>query len=90
MTFKDNGDGTATLSGTPDAGTGGTYAHDHRRNGVGPDATQTFTLTVNEAPAITSADDTTFTIGPGGHLHHHDHRLPDRGPQRDRGAAQRA
>ena len=25
MTFTDNGDGTATLAGTPAAGTGGTY-----------------------------------------------------------------
>ncbi|MGD0069876.1 MAG: IPT/TIG domain-containing protein, partial [Streptosporangiaceae bacterium] len=55
VTFTDNGDGTATLAGTPAAGTGGTYpltitAH----NGVTPDATQSFTLTVDEAPAITS------------------------------------
>ena len=31
-----------------------------------PDATQTFTLTVDEAPAITSADSTTFTVGSAG------------------------
>ena len=35
-------------------------------NGVSPDATQTFTLTVNEAPAITSANSTTFTVGTAG------------------------
>jgi len=67
VTFVDNGDGTATLSGTPGAGTGGTYpltitAH----NGVGSDATQNFTLTVDEAPAISSADHTTFTVGTSG------------------------
>jgi hypothetical protein len=55
VTFTDNGDGTATIAGTPAAGTGGTYpltitAH----NGIAPDATQSFTLTVDEAPAITS------------------------------------
>jgi IPT/TIG domain len=55
VTFTDNGDGTATLAGTPAAGTGGKYpltitAH----NGITPDATQSFTLTVDEAPAITS------------------------------------
>ena len=62
MTFVDNGDGTATLAGTPAAGTGGTYALTiTAANGVLPDATQSFTLTVDQAPAITSADNTTFT-----------------------------
>ena len=43
----DNGDGTATLAGTPDAATGGTYALTiTATNGVTPDATQSFTLTV--------------------------------------------
>jgi hypothetical protein len=47
LSFTDNGDGTASINGTPDAGTGGTYifaitAH----NGAGTDATQTFTVTV--------------------------------------------
>jgi len=62
VTFVDNGDGTATLSGTPAAGTRGTYTLSiTASNGVGADATQTFTLTVNAAPAITSANATTFT-----------------------------
>ena len=48
VTFADHQDGTAILTGTPAAGTAGTYpitftAH----NGVGADATQPFTLTVN-------------------------------------------
>jgi hypothetical protein len=48
VTFVDNGNGTATLSGTLVAGTAGSYpitikAH----NGVGTDASQSFTLTVN-------------------------------------------
>ena len=64
VTFVDNGDGTATLSGTPDAGSGGTYSFTiTATNGVTPDATQTFTLTEDEAPTITSADNTTFTVG---------------------------
>ena len=64
MTFLDNGDGTAALAGTPDAGTGGTYALTiTAANGVLPDATQSFTLTVDQAPSITSADNTTFTTG---------------------------
>ncbi len=48
MTFTDNGDGTATLSGTPAVGTGGTYEITFTaNNGVVPDAVQSFTLTVN-------------------------------------------
>ncbi len=55
VTFTDNGDGTATLSGTPAAGTGGAYPITiTATNGVGPDATQSFTLTVDQAPTITS------------------------------------
>src|SRR5205823_202678 len=67
VTFTDNGDGTATLSGTPAANTGGSYAFTiTAHNGVGSDATQSFTLTVNQAPAITSAAATTFTVGTPG------------------------
>jgi len=43
------------LSGTPTAGTGGTYPITFREhNGIGPDALQSFTLTVNQAPSITT------------------------------------
>ncbi|OWK34712.1 Biofilm-associated protein [Fimbriiglobus ruber] len=67
VTFHDNGDGTATLAGTPAAGTGGTFALTvTAANGVTPDATQTFTLTIDEAPTITSAATTTFTTGAAG------------------------
>jgi large repetitive protein len=67
VTFTDNGNGTATLAGTPDAGTGGAYpltitAH----NGIAPVATQNFTLTIDEAPAFTSAGSATFTVGTAG------------------------
>ena len=67
VTFVDNGDGTATLSGTPAAGSGGIYTFTiTATNGVAPDATQTFTLTDNEAPAITGANNTTFVVGMAG------------------------
>jgi hypothetical protein len=57
-------DGTDTLAGTPQAGAGGQYALTvTAANGVTPDATQNFTLTVNEAP--TAADDPTGGIPSG-------------------------
>lgn len=52
------------LSGTPAGTTGGTYAIVMRAtNGVGAAATQPFTLTVDQAPKITSAATATFTAG---------------------------
>ncbi len=67
VTFVDNGDGTATLSGTPAAGTGGTYPISFTAfNGIGTEATQSFTLTVDQSTAVTSATSTTFTVGSGG------------------------
>src|SRR5262249_26585935 len=51
VTFADNGKSVGTLSGTPAAGTGGTYSIVlTATNGVGAAATQTFTLTVNAGP----------------------------------------
>jgi hypothetical protein len=58
------------LSGTPAAGTGGTYPITlQASNGVLPNAAQTFTLTVDQAPAIISGSGTTFTVGTGGSFH---------------------
>jgi Pro-kumamolisin, activation domain/Putative Ig domain len=58
------------LIGTPLPGSGGVYhitftAH----NGVGQDAIQHFTLTVDEAPAVTSAASATFVVGVLGTFH---------------------
>ena len=67
VTFTDNGNGTATLAGTPAAGTGGTYPLTiTANNSTGPQTQQNFTLTVNQAPSITSATSTGFTIGQAG------------------------
>jgi hypothetical protein len=67
VSFIDNGNGTGTLSGTPAAGTGGVYALTFTAsNGAPPNAVQNFTLTVNQAPAITSANATAFTVGQAG------------------------
>ena len=47
IAFADDGNGTATLSGTPAPGTAGSYPITvTASNGVSPDAAQTFTLTV--------------------------------------------
>ena len=64
LTFTDNHNGTATISGTPQA----LSAHIDSvivtaHNGIGADATQTLVLTVNQAPLITSAGSDTFTVG---------------------------
>ncbi|MDE3108718.1 MAG: putative Ig domain-containing protein, partial [Acidobacteriota bacterium] len=67
VTFTDNGNGTATLAGTPGASTGGTYnVTITANNGVGSNATQSFTLTVDQAPVITSANSTAFSVGGAG------------------------
>jgi hypothetical protein len=66
VTFVDNGNGTATLSGTPAAGTGGTYSITIKATNTVATTPQTFTLTVNQAPVFTSANNTTFSLGAPG------------------------
>ena len=69
VTFSSS-NGTGTLSGTPAAGSAGSYPLTFAaNNGVGTAASQSFTLTVNQAsqaPTITSASSTTFTVGTSG------------------------
>lgn len=65
--FNKSGDGMAVLEGIPAAGTSGSYPISiTASNGIGSNATQNFTLTVNQAPAITSANSVTFTAGVSG------------------------
>ena len=53
VTLTDIGDGTAAISGTPGAGTNGTYNLTiTAANEVSPDAIQSFTLTVNAADKV--------------------------------------
>ncbi|MDT4921083.1 MAG: hypothetical protein QOI15_1985 [Pseudonocardiales bacterium] len=67
VTLVDNGDGTATLSGTPAAGTGGVYTIVIKAaNDTPPDSTLTFVLTVNEAPTVAGPSSATFTVGTNG------------------------
>ncbi len=66
VTFVDNGNGTATISGTPAAGTGGSYPLTITATSTAGTATQAFTLTNSEAPTITSASTATFSTGVAG------------------------
>ena len=55
VTFTDNGDGTATLSGTPAAGSGGLYLLTITATNVAGSYSQSFILIVFQTPQITSA-----------------------------------
>src|SRR5947208_9409278 len=76
MTFSETGalpngvtlnSSTGVLSGAPTAGTGGLYSITLiANNGVTPNGTQSFTLTVAQVPVITSANSTTFGEGTNG------------------------
>jgi hypothetical protein len=71
VSFVDNGDGTATLSGTPSAAGVGSYPFTiTAANGVSPSATQAFTLTVEAAgssphPIISTGTATNVTATSG-------------------------
>jgi hypothetical protein len=56
VTFTDDGDGTATLAGTPALGAAGSYRLQLTAvSGVSPDGTQSFDLIVPARPALTVA-----------------------------------
>jgi len=57
VTFTDNGDGTASLAGTPAAGSAGSYPLIlTANNGVNPNGLQNFTLTVRNGPIATTVN----------------------------------
>ena len=66
LNFVDNGGGKATLSGTPAAGTSGTYPLTITAANSAGSTPQSFTLVVNQVPTVTSAATTTFTAGSAG------------------------
>jgi hypothetical protein len=63
LTWTANGNGTATLAGTPGLDQGGVYPLTLTATNAGGTVTQTFTLTVRQAPAIISASSATATHG---------------------------
>ena len=64
LTFKDNGNGTATISGTPPANATGTYTLTvTATNGAGSPAVQDLVISLGGAPVITSAS--TWGVVPG-------------------------
>ena len=72
VTFADQGDGTATLAGTPGPGTGGAYPLTlTASNTIGPAATQAFTLTVsavNQPPRFTEGPNQTVAEDAGAQI----------------------
>ncbi len=67
VTFTDNGDGTATLAGTPAARMGGDYPLALTATVEGlPPVTQAFTLKVKQEPIFLSAESATFVAGQAG------------------------
>ncbi len=69
VTFTDNGDGTATVAGTPGPGTAGEYPTTVVAvNGTNPPAIKQFTVSVDQAPAITGAGRAGLTLGQPGSI----------------------
>jgi hypothetical protein len=75
VTFVDNGNGTATISGTPGSSLSGPFFITIDANNsipasgtYYPDARQNFELDVNQPPALTATGSTTFTVGQSGYL----------------------
>ena len=66
LTFVDNGDGTATLAGTPAAGSAGSFPITITATNASGATTQAFTLTNSGAPTITSPATADFYIGSAG------------------------
>ena len=89
LTWTDNGNGTATLAGTPGVGQGGVYKLTLTATNAGGTATQAFTLTVRPGPVHHQRRDGHGDPRQGLHVHVHQHRLPgaERDPHRDRAGA---
>ena len=64
LTFVDNGNGTATLAGTPLIFVGGDFPITiTAKNGIGAPVTESFTIIVQQPPSFTSANNAVFVYG---------------------------
>ena len=67
ITFSDNGNGSASLAGTPGPGTDGVYSvATIAINGTNPPAIQTLTVMVDQTPSFTSGGEAGFSLGQAG------------------------
>ncbi|TXL62156.1 beta strand repeat-containing protein [Aeromicrobium terrae] len=66
VTFVDNGDGTATLSGTPTAGPGGVYTITVKATNEAGTGTKSFDLVLHQAPTLSGPSASTYTVGQAG------------------------
>jgi hypothetical protein len=67
VTFVDNGDGTATLAGTPQPNTGGAYPITvTATNGTAPDATLSVTVTVQQPPTLSGPASADYVVNRAG------------------------
>ena len=90
VSLVDTGGGTALLTGTPGASSGGVYALElTAANGLPPSAAQGFKLAVDEAPAITSRASESFAVGLARKPAAHGRRLSGSVDRRHRSAAAR-
>jgi hypothetical protein len=66
LRFHNNGDGTATLSGVPPAGTTGTFLPEVLLTAAGTSLSRdiTYTINVTDLPVITTPGIFNFTVGP--------------------------
>ena len=63
LSFTTEGGGTALIDGTPAEGTGGLYSVTFTASNRLGTATQSFALTVDQAPAISAASSWNVTVG---------------------------
>lgn len=66
VTFHDNGDGTATLSGHPTTGPGGVFTITVKATNEAGTDTQSFDLRLHQAPKLTGPMASTYTVGQAG------------------------
>lgn len=67
VTFTDNGDGTAKITGTPTAGPGGIRTVTVKATNEAGTGTKEVEITLREAPSISGPSAATYTVGePGG------------------------